>query len=91
MEIDLAVRGGAVADWRDWIVNDPEVLVGKPTVRGTRLSVELILELLASGWTQAQVLESYPSLTPDALRAVFAYAADVLKEESFVSVPTDRE
>jgi len=60
-------------------------------VRGTRLSVELILELLASGWTQAQVLESYPSLTPDALRAVFAYAADVLKEESFVSVPTDRE
>lgn len=91
MDVDLAIRGGFVAGWRDWIVNDPNVLVGKPTVRGTRLSVEMILELFASGWTQAQVLESYPSLTPDALRAVFAYAADVLKEESFVSVPSDRD
>jgi len=63
------------------IVQDPAILGGKPTVRGTRLSVEFLLGLFADGWTHEQVLESYPSLTPEALRAVFAHAAEVLAKE----------
>jgi uncharacterized protein (DUF433 family) len=65
----------------DLIVCDPRILRGKPTVRGTRLSVEFLLGLFADGWTHEQVLESYPSLTPEALRAVFAYAAEVLGKQ----------
>ena len=70
----------------DLIVRDPKILCGKPTVRGTRLSVELILERFADGWTQQEVLDSYPALTPESLRAVFAYAAEVLARESRVPI-----
>lgn len=73
-------------NWRDYIHADPAVLAGKPVVRGTRLGVEFLLELFAAGWTHDQVLESYPHLTPDALRAVFAFAADAMQEESFYAV-----
>lgn len=60
------------ADWSDHVTSDPEILGGKPVVRGTRLAVDFVLGLFASGWTQQQVLENYPSLTPEALQAVFA-------------------
>lgn len=72
--------------WSEHIASDPQVLAGKPVLRGTRLAVDFILGLFASGWTQEQVLQSYPSLTPEALRAVFAYAADVLHEEVVLPV-----
>ncbi len=70
-------------DWQRFIHSDPEVLAGKPVVRGTRLSVDFLLDLFAAGWTAEQVLESYPSLTREALQAVFAFAAQAMKEESF--------
>ncbi len=73
-------------NWRDHIVSDPEILVGKPVVKGTRLSVELILERLADGWTPEDLFKSYPRLTPEALQAVFAFAAEVLKDEDYVAV-----
>ena len=57
------------------IVCDPDVLGGKPTIRGTRLSVEFVLGLFAEGWTEEKVLDNYPSLSPDALRAAREYAA----------------
>jgi uncharacterized protein (DUF433 family) len=63
------------------IVSDSQILGGKPCVHGTRLSVELLLELAASGATQEQVLAQYPQLTPDGLAAAFRYAADALKGE----------
>jgi len=74
-------------DWRRYIHSDPEILLGKPVVRGTRLSVDLILGLFAAGWTEEQVLENYPSLTPEALRAVFAFAAECMREEAMYAVP----
>jgi uncharacterized protein (DUF433 family) len=61
-----------IMTWQDYIVSDKQILLGKPTIKGTRISVELLLELLASGWTENQILESYPNLAPDALRAVYA-------------------
>lgn len=72
-------------NWRDYIVSDPEILVGKPTVKGTRLSADLILDRLADGWTAEDLFKSYPRLTPEALQAVFAFAAEVLKDEDYVA------
>ncbi len=69
-------------DWRQQIESDPEVLGGKPVVRDTRLAVDFILGLLADGWTEQEILENYPTLTPEGLRAVYAYAAEVLREET---------
>jgi uncharacterized protein (DUF433 family) len=73
-------------DWKEFIHSDPEVLLGKPVVRGTRLSVEFILGLFSEGWTEPQVIENYPTLTRDRLRAVFAFAADCMREESLYSI-----
>lgn len=60
-------------NWRDHIISDKDVLLGKPTIKGTRISVELILDLLANGWTEKMLFESYPSLSEQDLKAVFAY------------------
>jgi uncharacterized protein (DUF433 family) len=67
-------------NWHERIVSDESVLLGKPTVKGTRISIEFILERLADGWTEQQLLENYPRLTRDDLQAVFSYAADCLKD-----------
>lgn len=67
--------------WEDRIVCDPEILLGKPTIRGTRLSVAFILERLADGWTEKMLYENYPRLTPDDLHAIFAYASDCLNKD----------
>ena len=63
------------------ITVDPKVLVGKPVVKGTRLAVEFILDLLAAGWTEAEVLEGYPGLTHEDILACIACAAAALKAE----------
>jgi uncharacterized protein (DUF433 family) len=60
-------------DWRDYIHSDPNILVGKPVIKGTRLSVEFILGLFSVGWTEQQVLDSYPRLTHMDLKAIFQY------------------
>jgi uncharacterized protein (DUF433 family) len=69
-------------EWQDYIHADPKILVGKPIVKGTRLAVDFILGLFASGWTEQQVLDNYPRLTPESLRAVFAFAAECMREEA---------
>jgi uncharacterized protein (DUF433 family) len=73
-------------NWRDYIDSDSAVLAGKPVVRGTRLAVDFLLELFAAGWATEQVLENYPQLTPEALRAVFAFAAEAMQDESIFAV-----
>jgi uncharacterized protein (DUF433 family) len=70
-------------DWHNYIHSDPAILSGRPVVKDTRLSVEFILKLFANGWTEEQVLRNYIKLTPDSLRAVFAYAAEGLMAENF--------
>ncbi len=62
--------------WKDRIVKDPRILAGKPTVKGTRISVQLVAELLDAGvWSKADILRNYPRLTPDDLEACRSYAA----------------
>ena len=68
-------------DWRDRIVVDPEILVGKPVIKGTRLAVEFIIGLLAQGWNEADILRNYPGLTRQDIQACLAYAATVLETE----------
>jgi uncharacterized protein (DUF433 family) len=63
------------------IVLDPAVLAGKPVIRGTRLSVDFIIGLMADGWNEAEILRNYPGLTRDDLVACLAYARDVLRSE----------
>jgi len=76
-----------VTSWKDRIVLDPDVLAGKPIVRGTRVAVELVLELLAQGWTYRRVLDNYPQLSREDLLAALAYARDCLKVEKVYLIP----
>ena len=71
-------------NWRDRIDSDPNVIGGKPRVKGTRMGVTFLLELFAAGWTQEQVLENYPHLTAEDLRAVFAFALDATTDVHLV-------
>jgi uncharacterized protein (DUF433 family) len=68
-------------NWNEYIISDPKILIGKPTIKGTRISVELILELFSNGWTEEQILDSYPSVSENSLRAVFLYLKDCLQQE----------
>lgn len=63
-------------DWRKHIHSDPGILLGKPVVKGTHLSVEFILGLFAEGWTERQIPENYPTLTRERLHTVFAFTID---------------
>lgn len=67
-------------NWQTHITADNTILSGKPTVKGTRISVEHIIGLLAQGWTEQQILENYPRLTAESLKAVFSYIQDCLKD-----------
>jgi uncharacterized protein (DUF433 family) len=71
-------------NWRDYIVADPEILVGKPVIKGTRLSVDFIIRLLSQGWNEQQIFENYPQVTPDALKAMFAFVHECLDDEEFI-------
>ena len=67
--------------WQDRIVVDAKILVGKPVIRGTRLAVEFIVELLSEGWSEQQILDSYPGLVHEDISACLKYATEVLKSE----------
>ena len=79
----------AEIEWKDYIHSDPEISLGKPVVKGTRLSVEFILGLFAEGWTDQQIIENYPTLSKESLRAVFAFATECMREEFLYLLPTE--
>ena len=74
-------------DWRDYIHSDSRILLGKPVVKGTRLAVDFILGLYAAGWTEQQILDSYPTLSVKAIRAIFAFSAECMREEALYALP----
>ena len=73
-------------DWKDHIEVNPAVLVGKPIIKGTRISVELILDRLADGWTTEDVLASYPHISREDVLAALSFASELYKEETFVAI-----
>ena len=62
--------------WQERIVIDPDILVGKPTIKGTRLAVEFIIDLLAQGWSEDEILRNYPGITIDDIHACLSYASE---------------
>ena len=83
----VGYRKKMLEDWQDRIVVDRKVLVGKPFIRGTRLSVEFILDLLANDWAIEQILSEYPQLDRKDVMAVLKYAAERAKEEKVYPLP----
>jgi uncharacterized protein (DUF433 family) len=68
-------------DWRRYITVDPNICHGQACVAGTRIGVSVVLDNLAAGVPEAEILGSYPTLTPEAIQACIAYAADLVREE----------
>lgn len=73
--------------WPERIVLDPEIAAGKPVIRGTRLAVEFILELLAAGESEAEILANYPGLTRDDILACLSYAHYLAHEYKVFPIP----
>jgi len=74
-------------DWKERIVIDPGILVGKPVIKGTRLAVEFIIELLAQGWAEEDILQNYPGITRQDIQACLAYASEILRVEKVYVFP----
>ena len=75
-------------NWQERLVSDSDILFSKPRIRGTRIGVEFILDLLASGCDEAQILESYLHFTSEDLQAFFAFIRDCMKDETFIMQAT---
>lgn len=75
-------------NWRERIAVSPDVLAGKPVVRGTRISVELVIEQLAAGWSVEDILGNHPTLSAEDVSACLAYTAELLRDERVYPVPT---
>lgn len=67
-------------NWREYIISDDAILLGKPTIKGTRLSVEHLVGLLAQGWDETQLLANYPRLSKESLQAVFTYIQECMHD-----------
>ena len=72
--------------WSERIVSDKDVLLGKPIIKGTRISVEFILERLANGWNEEKILASYPHLEKEDIQAVFSYLNACVKDGLMVEL-----
>ena len=66
-------------DWQDRIILDPKILAGKPVIKGTRLAVEFIIDLLANGWSESDILKNYPRLSREDILACLGYASSLMK------------
>ena len=66
---------------KNHIISDPKIMMGKPVIAGTRITVELVLEKLASGETIEQILEAHPRLTPEMIQAALRFAAEALRSD----------
>ncbi len=73
-------------NWQDRITVGPKVLVGKPVIKGTRIAVEFIIDLLAQDWTDAEILRNYPGLTHEDILACLKYAGKALHSEKVYPV-----
>ena len=77
-------------NWQERIALDPEILTGKPVIRGTRLAVDFIIGLLGQGWSEDDILRNYPGVTHDDITACLQYAGEVLKSERVFPVSPTR-
>jgi uncharacterized protein (DUF433 family) len=74
--------------WQDRIVLDPAILTGKPTIKGTRIAVEFVVDLMARGWSVEDILREYDHLSAGDVQACLAYASDMLQSERVYPTPS---
>ena len=74
-------------DWETRITVNPNILVGKPIIKGTRLAVEFIIDLLAQGWSTDEILRNYPGITVADIQACLSYASVAIKSEKVYAIP----
>ncbi len=77
--ISNEVEEDANVAWKERIERNPNILFGKPVIKGTRLAVDLIIDLLSWGWSESDILENYPGLTREDIRACLSYASAALR------------
>ena len=73
-------------NYSDYIESNPKIMLGKPVIKGTRLTVELIIQKLSQGATHSQLIDAYPSLTEDDIFAALAYASEVISSETIITL-----
>jgi uncharacterized protein (DUF433 family) len=71
----------------DRIVIDPKILVGKPVIRGTRIAIEFVIDLLAEGWSSQQIISTFPHVTERDIAACLRYAGSMMKQERIYPIP----
>ena len=74
-------------NWKEYIITNDKILLGKPVIKDTRLSVEHLINLLADGWTEKQLLENYPRLDKTKIQAVFLYIKECMKDGLMFNEP----
>ena len=74
-------------NWQSRITIDPNISIGKPTIKGTRLAVESIVDLLAQGWSTEEILRNYPGMTIEDIQACLSYASASLQSEKVYAIP----
>ncbi len=79
-----------VDQYQKRIAINPKIMVGKPIIKGTRITVELILRLMAQGMTEKEILENYTHLKKQDIKAVFGYAVHTIKEERVLPLVSSR-
>lgn len=82
------MQPGRTQKWAERIVIDEQILTGKPVIKGTRLAVEFIVDLLSHGWSETDILQNYPGIVLEDIRACLAYASAVLHAEKVYPLPT---
>jgi len=75
-------------NWNERIIVDSNVLSGKPIIKGTRIAVEFVVDLLGRGWTEKEILNEYDHLTREDIQACLAYSAEILKSERVYVLPS---
>lgn len=78
-------------NWPERIIAEPKVLAGKPVIKGTRLAVEFIFDLLAEGWSEAEILQSSPRLTHEDIQACLSSASALIKSEKVFPIKVLQE
>ena len=78
-------------NWQERIIADQKVLAGKPVIKDTRLAVEFILDLLAAGWSEPEILQNYPRLTHEDIQACLSYASALIKSEKVFPIKVLQE
>jgi len=77
--------------WQERIIINPAILAGKPVIKGTRLSVEFIIDLMAQGWSESEILGNYPGLKHDDIQACLSYVGEMLRSERVYPLKISQE